>query len=228
MIRLRTLVFLLPMILAVPASHASFAASHTSESPWKPGTYLGRITIAANIDHVLRPLPEGTIAEEYHLRIVESTGTMQVRIGSNGNISFRFSVEPQFTYSDWSESKDVGSGGCLGQRSNATGHGTLRLIKPSSLTPVGDKFSGAPATFRVSGFAADGGGIGPNCPPFDARKMRDAIEEGYREMFGIPMEFEVLSPTDRSMAGTCSIPGREYDPEAIFVCTWYVHLAPTK
>lgn len=203
---------------------ARSAESAVPNMAWAPGTYVGRITIEAHVNYSEDPRSEGTVAEEYHLHLNQSTGRLQLVIGPPGNLaSFRFAVPVTYSYTDWAEVEDYGSGGCLGQKSHAEGRGTVRLNRPRpDVTTLGDTFTLHGAAFQFGGFGAGIEYIGSNCPESNPRAMRSAHESGFEDIFSNPIIFEVLSPTANSMAGICTIPDWEYDPDNSFVCTWYV------
>jgi hypothetical protein len=231
MLRARLITSLLPLAFLLEASASTVPAPGAPPSGWQPGTYLGRITIAANVDYVESPLAEGTVKAEYHLRLRESTGRMQAQVGPKGTIAIRFSVPGEYTYSDWAEVRDDGQGNCRGQVSEATGHGTVRLVSPSSLAPAGDKFSATSlARFSLAAFSWKLRQLGSNCPEdaYTPKVMRSAHEAAFHMMFENALMFEVWSPTSTSMAGVCDLPGWQTDPDHIFVCTWFVQRLPTK
>lgn len=228
MSRLRILVSLLTLLMLSQIVEPASAQSAAPSPAWKPGTYIGTISINA-YERVSEPPMEGVLHEEHSLEILMSTGSLQIFIGDLGTMQIKFSIPIKFKYLDWSQMADIGSGICEGQRSESTGRGTLRMLMPMLMTPAGDTFTGSASPFKVEAFCGGITRFGENCPTeVSGLDMRDQMEYGFKTMFQSSIRFEVKLDRDSLKAGYCYLEGYELEGDHVFDCTWYVERAINK
>jgi hypothetical protein len=222
MIRIRALVLLLALLMLAQNAGPASAQSAAAPVTWKPGIYLGMISIDAHEYVSEQPLPPGTLHEEHTLDIKGIWGRFYIIINNQGKMSISSDIPIRFTYMDWSQVEDVGTGICEGQRSESSGQGHLRFnITPAS-APTGDKFSLSTQPFSVDGFSGNIQQFGNQCPEVEASRMRDSIEFGFKTMFKNTVDFEVKLVKNRIVAGYCYLRGYELEGDHAFDCTWYV------
>ena len=233
--RFQALCLLLPLFLLAqtPQTASAFMAQATPTINWKSGHYIGRITIASYLKyyHPSNPTLE---RHDFEIRIMETTGEMDVNVLSNGVISsITFNANLPFSYKETMRAKDDKSKCCcLGYEATSSGRGKFqaRTWAPRLMANLGS-FTINNLKFTMTSFSKGGGYFEPKskCPSeLDTENIRSSLNLGFKSMFQSDMTFEVWSPTEKSMAGICSLPAWEVDADHVFVCSWYVERAPKK
>ena len=219
MARFKALVLLLPLIVLSQTAQIARAAPAAEKIPWPEGIYIGTISIDAHEYVALKPLPDGVLHEEHELEIRFSTGRMLITIDRLGKMTTLFKIPVRFTYMDWAQVEDVGTGICEGQHYESSGYGSLDF---SNSGTAGNTFSGKARPFKVQGFSAIIMQFGKQCPDIDTARMRLEMEGGFADMFNHNIDFEVKMTKGDIVAGYCYIKGYELEGDHAFDCTWFV------
>ncbi len=224
MLRIRALALLFPLFVLSQTPHIVLAAPKAPLSVLTPGVYRGWINMAGRISYG-EPPREGVLHSEFDLVLQETTGVMQAAVSPSGRIDVAFGLMPWITYSDWEEVKDIGSGGCLGQKSEASGMAFISARPtPAPLAPPQPTFT-AKTTFEMLSFISNIEYFGRECSnDVTPEDMLDILDGGFQDMFLSPMVFEIYQSTPAKISGACSLPDFELDADHTFVCTWYVIL----
>lgn len=223
--RIRTLFFLIPLVVLSQTAQVVQAAPQASKLAWTPGLYMGTISINAHEYIALKPLPKGTLHEEQDLEILFSTGPMYIIVDGQGRMNTFFWIPLRFTYMYWGQLEDIGSGICEGQHYESSGNGTLRFSYSGT---AGNKFSGKAHPFKVQGFIAVIMQFGKRCPEINVERMRSEMQGGFATMFNHNIDFEVKMTKGDIVAGYCYLKGYELEGDHAFDCTWYGQRVPNR
>ncbi len=222
MLRIRTLIFLLPVILLGQTLQNTRAAASPPRMAWKPGIYIGEMTISGHEYIALKPLPKGTLHEELSLDIFRSTGYMSIFILNDGQMRIYFSVPFDFRYKDWSQVEDIGSGICQGQRSESVGTTSLHARIWEDQVPLGDSFLVKPSPFELTAHKGLTVQFGDRCPEVNDKTMQTSLEAGFNAIFVNGIVFTVELDIPEGMSGKCTMPGFQSTGDLVFKCRWVV------
>jgi hypothetical protein len=219
MLRIRTLLFLLPVFLLGSTFHPARADASPPRMDWKPGIYIGPISISGHEFIALKPLPKGTLHEEQTLEILPATGYMSIFISNNGTMRINISVPFKFRYKDWSQVKDEGTGICQGQRSEAVGFTKLHSLVSEAPIPLGESFLVNLPPFELGVFNGLTVQFGEHCPDVDKKRMKASLEAGFNAMFVNGIVFEGME-IPGGISGVCRVPGFQSKGDLVFNCKW--------